>query len=391
MTSQPRIVFAVTADKSLPLLQGFPAHMVERGWEVHVVSSPGSNLHALGSGGTVHVHSLPMAREPSLLQDLASLVRWLVLLAKLRPTVVSVGTPKAGLLGGVAAWLLRVPFRVYVLRGLRLESAAGAKREFLRRMEQIASRSAHAVIAVSHSLRVRALELGLATPSALKVIGNGSSNGVDVERFNPERIDQDSVSALRVELGLVPGIPVIGFVGRLTIDKGLVSFAQARQLLVDRGVDHQVLLVGGIDDDNADTWVKTLTIAGRPAAVTGHVYDTSPYYRLMDLLCLPSLREGFPNVVLEAAASGVPAVTSDATGAIDSVIDTETGLIARAGDGSDLADRLERLLSLSEAERRVMGVAARERAVREFSHTMMWDTLEAFYRAGLSSAAKESD
>ena len=124
MTSgKPRIVLGVTVDLSLRLMAGFPQYLAERGWDVHVVSSPGARLDALAGVDGVTVHALTMAREPSPVSDLRSLIAWMRLLRRLRPDVVSVGTPKAGLLGGIAARLTRVPGRVYMLRGLRLETS----------------------------------------------------------------------------------------------------------------------------------------------------------------------------------------------------------------------------------------------------------------------------
>lgn len=385
MTRPPRIVLAVTADKSLVLFGGFPSHLCDRGWEVHVVSSPGENLRRLEADERIQVHALSMAREPSPLRDMVSLIRWLLLLARVRPDVLSVGTPKAGLLGSLAGFLLRVPFRVYVLRGLRLESATGRHRELLRRIEQVSCRASHVVLPVSETLRDRALALRLASPSSMLVLANGSSNGVDTRRFHPTRIETGEIDALRTELGVLPGVPVIGFVGRLTRDKGLATLAEARQRLSSRDIDHQFLLVGGMDDAAADRGVDQLVTSGRPAIVTGHVHDTAAYYRLMDVLCLPSLREGFPNVVLEAASSGVPTVTTDATGAIDSVVDGETGFIARAGDGDDLAEKLEKILGLSQADRDALGRRSRDRAVEKFAQTDFWQHLEGFYRHGLAT------
>lgn len=379
MISTPSIVLGVTADTSLMLMRGFPEFLRDAGWNVHVVSSPGPLLDALNKVEGVHAHGLAMARQPSPFSDLRALFAWVRVLRDTRPTVTSVGTPKAGLLGGLAAVLVRIPRRVYLLRGLRLETATGAQRIVLTALERLAMRCATDIVAVSESLRQRAIELRLVAPDRIQVLGSGSSNGVDL--VVADSIDPGRVTELRKQLGIGDGAPVIGFVGRLTKDKGIDVLAAATRLLVERGVAHRLLVVGSVDDSQSGDLLATLRETGSHPIEAGHVTDPRPYYRLMNLLCLPTLREGFPNVVLEAAAAGIPTVTTDATGARDSVIDGVTGLISRAGDASSLADRLAELLTATPAQRRKMGEMARERAEAEFARPLVWANMEAHLRA----------
>lgn len=374
-----RILLAVTIDDSLQFIRGFPDFLVENGWDVHVVSSPGPRLEELSTHAHIFTHPLPMAREPSLAADLVSLAKWIKLVRAVRPEVTSVGTPKAGLLGGIAALVNGVPRRIYLLRGLRLETTQGLKRALLVVLERVAVGSSHHVISVSASLRDRAIALGIAKPSKIQVLGSGSSNGVDADTFTPAH-DAAQVEALRGELGLVPGLPTLGFVGRLTADKGLESLAAARRILAARSVDHQLLIVGGIDDHASPTVIDEVVATGRPAVVTGRVADTSPYYHLMDVFCLPTLREGFPNVVLEASASGVAVVTTDATGASDSVVPEVTGLIADALAPDELADQIERLIR-DPSLRRKLGEAGRQWVFENFNRQAVWRSTEAFYGA----------
>lgn len=379
-TQRPRIVLAVTVDMSLRLMRGFPQFLVESGWDVHVVSSPGASLDELEELPGVTTHGLFMAREPSPLADARSFLAWVKLLRSVRPDLLSVGTPKAGLLGGLAGWLTRVPDRVYTLRGLRLETATGTKKRLLNLAEKIAMKSAHRVVAVSESLRSRAIELRLVTPPKIVVLGAGSSNGVDVAEFKRSNFTDLQVKRLRSDLGLVPNVPVIGFVGRLTEDKGLHILAKARILLEHAGVDYQLLIVGGIDDKTSEASLDQIRSSGRTAIETGHVSNPAIYYQLMDLLCLPTLREGFPNVVLEAAAAGVSTITTSATGAIDAVIDGETGLVVRVGDASELSAALAILLG--DADRRSrMGASAHNRVQEHYSRTVVWqNTLDNYLR-----------
>lgn len=363
-----RILIGVTADVSVGLLCGLPQRLAADGWEVHVASSPGERLETLGAEQGVTVHSLPMAREIDIVRDVCGLREWIRLIRRLRPDVVFVGTPKAGLLGITAARLLGVRTRVYHLRGLRLETAAGTTRRVLTIMERLTIRLATTTLAVSPSLRKRVVSLGLASDARVTVLGHGSSNGIDVDRFRPGN------AGARVE-GLIPDVPVIGFVGRLNHDKGLDVLAAACRVLDDERVEYQLLIVGGIDGAE----LGEFSSLRRAPVVLGAVADTSMYYPLMRALCLPTLREGFPNVVLEAGATGIAVVTTDATGAVDSVIPERTGLMVPAGDARQLAGALQRVIEdprLAEG----LGAAARDFVVENFRRDLVHASVSDFLR-----------
>ncbi|WP_255560112.1 glycosyltransferase family 4 protein [Salinibacterium sp. M195] len=369
-------------------MRGFPEYLRDQGWDVHVVSSPGPLLERLRLAEGISTHQLPMAREPSPFADITALVAWIRLLRKIRPMVTSVGTPKAGLLGGLAAKLTGVPHRVYLLRGLRLETSTGIKRRIFTLAEKVASSTAHRVVAVSASLRARAIELRVVHANKIIVIGSGSSNGVDTTAHSADVIDVEEKLALRTELKIDKEVPVIGFVGRLTTDKGLDVLAEARQLLADSDTDYYLLVIGGIDDGQNNSVVAQLTETGRPAIISGHVSDPRPYYSIMDVLCLPTFREGFPNVVLEAAAMGVPAVTTNATGAVDSVVDGLTGMVVEVKSGPALADALRLLVSDSTLRER-LGAAARAHVVEHFERGSVWQANEQFYSSLAESSSDQ--
>lgn len=372
---------------SLKLMEGFPQYLASRGWDVHVVCSPGPLLDELNDAPGVTIHAVAMARRPAPIADAVALCRWVFLLLRLRPDVTSVGTPKAGFLGGIAGWLTRVPTRIYLLRGLHLETATGARLKLLSILEKLSFATAHKALAVSPSLRARAVGLGLVRSGKIAVLGAGSSNGVDLLHYHPGENGQEDADRLATELGLDRSVPVIGFVGRLSEDKGLAQLAKARDRLHASGIDHQLLVVGGIDDSAAPGVLKEMERSGRPPVQTGHVRDTAPYYRLMDVLCLPTRREGFPNVVLEAAATGVPTVTTNATGAIDSVVDGETGLVTQIDSASDLADGLATLIGDAWLRKR-MGEASRQWVYDHYRRPLVWSLLDEFYTQSLHQGQK---
>ena len=292
------------------------------------------------------------------------------------------GTPKAGLLGMVAAWCVRIPTRVYLVRGLRLETEHGFKRKVLYLLEALASRCATVVQCVSKSLRDEFISLGLAPASKAVVLGSGSSNGVEV------RVDP-GITMSRAQLGLDDDVPVMGYVGRLTADKGLSTLTEAVRILHDGRTTIQVLLVGPEEPQGA--LQRALESAGLPASSVkwvGSVPDARPYLGVMDILCLPTRREGFPNVVLEAAVQDVPAVVSDVTGARDSVIDGRTGLLCAPGDGLALAKAVLSLIG-DPVGLRAMGRHAREHVVSRYDREMVWELNRAFLEGHVSRRRKK--
>lgn len=365
MIVRQRVAARAIVTSTIPLtLASFHRELIRQlqaaGYKVTVVSSPGEHLQVLESELGVATTPVPMAREIDPLGDAAALRRWLAICRKVRPELVIAATPKASLLAMVAARATGVPKRLYYLGGLRLEGEVGRRRTLLAAMERLTGAAATVVVANSPSLVARARELRLFAPHKLHSTRPGSSHGVDTTYFAPREPD----AALRVRLGLDPDRPVLGFVGRLTHDKGIDTLLAALRLLGERGVDAQLLVVGSQIEPDSRRYVDLLTSTGS-VVFAGNQTDVRPYYALMNVHVLPSLREGFPNVVLEASAMGTPTVTTDATGCIDSVRPGETGLVVPARDAAALAGSIGRLLPDQDARER-MGAAAREWVAEAF-------------------------
>jgi glycosyltransferase involved in cell wall biosynthesis len=372
------VTHPTTADK---LLRGQLAYLRKEGFDILLISSPGPGLERAGAREGVQTLGLAMEREINPLKDLLSLFRLIQALAKWRPDIVNVGTPKAGLLGGLAAWICRVPRRFYTLRGLRLETTTGFKRRLLATTERIASACAHRVVCVSPSLRQRYAALRLSRPEKLMVLGGGGSHGIDMERFRIRAKDPEAMASLGRDLGIPPGAPVIGFVGRWTQDKGLAELLGAFRT-IEKAIPNVYLLALGdfesgdpVDPETARGWREHQRIL-RP----GQVPETSPYYPLMQVLAFPSFREGMPNVPLEAAAAGLPIVGFRVTGTIDAVQDGHTGALVPSGDSAALADALLAYLQ-NPALARLHGTAGRERVEALFSNETVWRQWRDAYRA----------
>lgn len=364
-----RVCFVVTSDQSAGFLRGYLAHLAARGWEVTLVANDEGRLAEFGRAEGIRTLAVAMRRDPSPLRDLLSLLALLRVVREVRPDVLVYATPKAALLGSLAGWLARVPVRLYELWGLRHETTTGARRLVLRSLERTIGRLSTEVIADSQSLARLAESEGLARE--VVTIGAGSALGVDIKRFSRTAPDLPGLDASTERfLELYDGLPRVLFVGRLNRDKGLGTLVAALRELAARGQAVACLVVGPDEDD--DVRAELLAAAGSlPLYLVGPVRDPRPYMLEADVLCLPTLREGFGQVIIEAAALGLPAVTTSATGARDAVVDGSTGLVVPVGDASRLAGALWEVASDRELAAR-LGDAARRRAHEEFDTALVW-------------------
>ena len=379
----PHIVVGVTHAQTCMVLRGRLRALREAGFRVTLISSPGPLLVRTAASEGVAFRALAMSRGMAPLQDLLAFLRLCWLLSRLRPELTEFSTPKAGLLGTLAAKLTGVPVRVYMLRGLRLEASQGMERRILCVAERLAAACAHTVLCNSESLRRQALDMGLAPAAKLRLLGRGSSNGVDAQRFAP------FPNAMRQVLRLPQGVPVVGFVGRLTYAKGLPDLVEAFERILAAEPDAHLLLVGWFDaagDALSQAWRARIQDHPR-IHLTGMVDDTAPYYGAMDLLVLPTWREGFPNAVLEAAACGLPAITTWATGARDAVIPGVTGMLIPPGYPSAICTAVLQLLQNPQRRRR-MGAMARAWAVEHFDAGQVLGGTVRYYRSLLRQSSR---
>jgi len=371
-----RLLVGITSDQTCLVLKNRLRALKKAGFDITLVSSPGQRLTETAMTEGVSSVALPMLRGIAPLADMGSFFKLLWVIFQCHPEITDFSTPKAGFLGNLAAWVMRVPHRVYTLRGLKLEGTCGWKLRVLLWSERTACSCAHVVLCNSESLCNKAESLHLASTRKIRLLGNGSSNGVDIKRFSPGPSD------VRHRFRITEDEPVLGFVGRLTRDKGLAELLIAFEQILLTHPRAWLLLVGwfdGSDDSLENRW--RVHIATHPRIRhTGFVEDTVPYYRAMDLMILPTYREGFPNAVLEAAASGIPTIATECTGARDSVIDGITGYLVSPGNSEAISVAALNLLDDSR-KRQKMGMAARQWAADLYDQRKVLGLAAEFYHS----------
>jgi len=374
----PKLVYVISTAKCLFFFRDSIADLCSSGFDVSVISSPGPGKEAIHADGA-SVFDVSINREISPLQDIVSLWRLWNLLRRIRPDITNVATPKGGLLGGLAAAFAGVPHRIYTLHGLRLETTQGLKHRLLWCTEWLACKCAHQVYCVSNSLLDLAIELKLVGPEKAFVVSNGTAIGIECEQYAPTPERKEAARELRSRLGIDSKALVVGFVGRLTRDKGISELYEAFSLLRAKFTDLRLLLVGDFETGDPVPPEIQARIDADPLVIqTGWISDTAPYYHLMDVCVLPTYREGFPGVPLEAQASGIPVVTTHATGARDSVVDGITGFAIPVGDAKALASAIAPLLGDAELRRR-MGDAGRDWVARTFDRRVVLAELKKLY------------
>jgi glycosyltransferase involved in cell wall biosynthesis len=386
----PRIVHVLTVPESLLFLRGQVRWMKERGYELEVITSPGDGIEEFEAAEGVTVHRLSMPRAITPGQDLLTLAKMTALIRRLKPDLVHAHTPKGGLLGMMSARAAGISARVYHLRGLALATATGAKRKLLETTERTSCGIATRIICNAHSLRREALDLGLCAPEKILVPLAGSGNGVDsAERFNPAKLPRETRSVVRKELGIPDGALVIGFVGRLVGDKGIVELAQAWSVLREERPDAHLLAIGPFEEkDPVPPTVRGDLEGDERVHLRGwtSAKDLPRFYAAMDVVALPTYREGFPNVPLEAAAMRLPVVSTRISGCVDAIEDGVSGILVEARDAGGLLEALRRYAG-DPGLRRAHGEAGRKRVETLFVREKIWEQIELTYRGELAGSA----
>ncbi len=379
MDRPPRLLYVTSiAVTQFLFLAGQNRYMSDHGFELHAAASPGPYLDRLAERDDVTVHPVQITRSISPLSDLLAFARLTGIIRRVQPDIIHVSTPKAALIGAAAAWLCRTPVRLYYIRGLSSQGARGIKASSMRALERLTARLCNAWIAVSRSVLDYAQVYHIVAPGQGRVIAHGMSNGIDVSHFDPAL----SLPALTID---VPGDAVtIGFVGRLTPDKGIRELAEAWAHLCAEHANLHLLIVGPWENQHRLQPVLDVFKADARVHLTGFLEDVRPAYQAMDLFVYPSYREGFPNAPMEAAAMGLPVIVSDVVGNCEAVEHNQTGLIITPFDTGALIEAINRYLHHPDLAAR-HGQAGRTRVMAHFRNDLIWEGLHRDYQRLLAT------
>lgn len=322
-----KIIRASTVPQSLnTFCRGILAELSQE-YEVVAVSSPGDALEELAQREGVRTIAVPMERHISLMKDIKSLWRMWRLMRRERPDMVHSMTPKAGLMCMVAAWLARVPRRVHTFTGLVWPTSVGLKRRILMATDWVTCACATHVIPEGEGVKTDLLNHHI-TKKPIKVLGYGNICGIDLDHYKPSTEKEDHTHK---------GFTFV-FVGRIVRDKGINELVAAFDRMHNQYPDTRLLLIGGREDNLDPVLPATLERinAGNGIDAVGLQSDVRPFYEDADALVFPSYREGFPNVVIEAGAMGLPSIVTDINGSREIIIDGQNGVIIPSRDAEAL-------------------------------------------------------
>ncbi len=361
------------------LLRGQLRFMNGQNFDVLGVSSVGEELDEIRVDEGISVHALNMTRKISPLKDLKSLWKFYRLCKKEKPDIVHSHTPKAGIIGMFGARLAGVPIRLHTVAGMPLMEAKGTKRRILDWVEKITYAFATKVYPNSMGLHDFILHNGYVSKDKLKIIGNGSSNGINTEFFSRAQIESHKMQSLKLSLGIKDRDFIFIFVGRLVGDKGINELISAFKQ--SKLPDVKLLLVGAPEtfDPLSEVILNEIHINPNIIAV-GFQRDVRPYFAISDALVFPSYREGFPNVVMQAGAMELPAIVSDINGCNEIIIEGKNGTIIPVKNVDAIKEAME--IMVRDRERYFqMKANARKMITERYEQQVVWDALLTEYKS----------
>jgi len=371
-----KVLHVVSISFSLPYFIGEQfTFFKQRGVDFQVVASPSAHFLSYSEKMDFDPFPIVIKRSVSPLQDLKSIfaIRRLILNEKV--DIVIGHTPKGGMIAMVAAFLAGNKKRVYVRHGIMFETSSGIKRLLLISIERLTGFLAKKVVCVSPSILKVSNDKRLSKRKHNFVLGKGTCNGIDGIRFAPENVSHEVKEQLRCQYNIAVDDQVVGYVGRIVNDKGIRELYDAWQIVKLQRPGVKLLLVGPFEErDGLSLKLKEDILADCTIICVGLVNDVLDYYSLMNVFVLPSYREGFPTVVLEASAMELPVVTTRATGCIDSIINRETGRFTSLAP-EDLASNILFYLVNREVAQND-GRKGREFVVDNFSQHIVWEEIE---------------
>lgn len=376
-----KLIRITTVPISLDKLLSGQLHFMSSFYEVIAVSSDNKALEKISQKEGVKVYPVEMTRKMTPIQDLKAMWQLYRFFNKQKPLIVHTHTPKAGIVGMLAAKMAGVPNRLHTVAGLPLLEARGTKRKILDIVEKITYSCATKVYPNSFGLEKIILENKYCDSNKLKVLANGSSNGIDTAFFNSDLIDSEQKSSLRKSLSIQEHDFVFIFVGRLVSDKGITELVNAFDAVSRENNQIKLLLVGPLESDLDPLSIETENIIQQNQSIVtvGYQNDVRPYFGIANVLTFPSYREGFPNVVMQAGAMGLPCIVSDINGCNEIIEDGKNGLIIPVKNTNAIEEAMKKLLDDKELYNTFQSLA-RKKIVDNYEQSVVWNAILEEYK-----------
>ncbi len=377
-----KLIRITTVPLSLEKLLEGQLNFMQAYYQVIAVASDEKKLKKLGDTIKVDIYPVEMTREITPNKDLRSVWKLYKFFKKEKPLIVHTHTPKAGIAGMLAAKMAGVPIRLHTVAGLPLLEAKGVTRKILEAVEKVTYSCATKVYPNSRKIYDFLVEEGFAPAQKLKVIGKGSSNGIDTNYFDPSKYSEQVKSELRTSLGIPQKDTVFVFVGRLVRDKGINELVEAFERLNEKHSNTSLLLVGPFEQDLDPIKESTLEKIKNHTKIFGVGYqnDVRPFFACSDVLAFPSYREGFPNGVMQAGAMGLPAIVTNINGCNEIIEEGINGTIIPVRDRDTLFQAMEELV-INTSKRQRLSRTARVAIKENYEREQIWEALLNEYKA----------
>lgn len=375
-TKKPKLVRITTVPLSLDKLLEGQLKFMQQHYEVIAVSSEKEYLERVGAREGVSTFHLEMTRKITPFKDIVAVLQLAWFLLKVRPTIVHSHTPKAGIVGMLAAFIARVPNRFHTVAGLPLLEETGSKRKVLDFVEKLTYTFATKVYPNSKGLYEIILKNNYAKSKKLKVLANGSSNGINTSFFSKEHFSFAEKEALKTRYGIEDQDFVFVFVGRLVTDKGINEMVAAFRKLKINHPNAKLILVGPLESDLDPLLPQTLEAIENVKQIisVGYQQDVRLFFSISHCLVFPSYREGFPNVVMQAGAMELPSIVSNINGCNEIIIPKENGIIIPVKDEKLLLDAMSDIMEKQELYCHLQS-NSRKMIVNRFEQQVVWQAL----------------
>lgn len=363
-----------TIPSSLELLLKGQLKMLSEHYDILAVSSPGEDMKMIAEREGVRTIAVPMERRISLVKDFISLIRLIILFAKEKPDMIHSITPKAGLLSMLAAWITRVPIRMHTFTGLVFPTATGKMKTLLITMDKLTCFCATNINAEGEGVRQDLINYRITT-KPLSIIANGNVNGLDLFYYDRTERMKKEAEKYRAEK-----VFTFCFIGRIVKDKGINELVRAfTNLFLDNQI--RLFLIGSFEKklDPVLPEVEKQILTHPAIHFMDWQSDVRPFLAASDALVFPSYREGFPNVVMQAGAMGLPSIVTDINGCNEIIVSGKNGVIIPPKDEQALYEAMSWFLDHPDKVRE-MAANARPMIASRYEQKMVWEALLEEYK-----------